>query len=41
MSVEIDHMISESMASDLGGRRFGGGTALCAWRECRRDVHGK
>jgi hypothetical protein len=29
MSVEIDHMISESMASDLGGRRFGGGTALC------------
>jgi hypothetical protein len=29
MSVEMDHMVSESMASGLGGRRFGGGTALC------------
>ncbi len=25
----MNHMIFESMASDLGGRRFRGGTALC------------
>jgi hypothetical protein len=27
--MEMDHMISESMAIDLGGWRLRGGTALC------------